>query len=56
MQAITVGDQDFTFKASDETCCDLLKLPQNTNEYPAEEVAQIRQKLQIQVCSDESCL
>ncbi|BDA42317.1 hypothetical protein COCOBI_03-2040 [Coccomyxa sp. Obi] len=51
--AITIGDQDFTFKANDETCCDLLKLPQNTDEYPAEEVAQIRQKLQIQRTLDD---
>jgi hypothetical protein len=49
LQAIVVGDQEFPFKSSDESCCDLLRLPADSDDLPAEEVAQIRQKLHIQV-------
>ncbi len=48
-QAIVVGDQEYAFQANEETCCDLLRVPVDRDDCPAQEVAQIRQKLQIQV-------
>ena len=55
-QAITVGEQEYEFKANEEASSDVLRLPLADGDGHAEEVAQVRQKLHLQVRADHPAL
>lgn len=44
-----MGSQEYAFKATEETNTDLIRIPLSRQPEPAEEVAQIKQKLLLQV-------
>ena len=48
-----IGSQAYAFKATEETSTDLIRIPLSRQPQPAEEVAQIRQKLLLQVLFPE---
>lgn len=50
-----MGQEEYTFAANEEANCDLLRLQNDRQGSAAEEVAQIRQKLNIQVCKLFTC-